>query len=381
MPGLPSFASARPQGVERAVKGTTGERVQRLIRPEVRRLNAYHVPDSAGMVKLDAMESPYPWPGDLMDAWLAALGSVTVNRYPDPAAVRLRGRLRAVMGVPEGSDILLGNGSDELIQLILLCLSRPGATVLAPEPSFVMYRLLALAAGMSFVGVPLRGDDFMLDPAAMLAAVKAHRPSVVFLAYPNNPTGNLFQEDVVRAILESTEGLVVMDEAYTPFADSSFLAALPAQPNLLLMRTVSKMGLAGLRLGWLAGDPAWINEFDKLRLPYNINVLSQISAEFALDHMQALMAQTRKIREDRERLYNALASLPGVTVWPSEANFLLFRLPSGRAVEIFQGLVSRGVLVKNLHASHPLLTDCLRVTVGTPEENAAFLDCLRALLR
>ena len=363
------------------MKGTTGERVQRLVRPEVRRLNAYHVPDSAGMVKLDAMESPYPWPGDLVEAWLAALGSVTVNRYPDPAAVRLRGRLRAVMGVPAGSEILLGNGSDELIQLILLCLSRPGAKVLAPEPSFVMYRLLALAAGMSFVGVPLREDDFMLDPAAMLSAVREHRPSVVFLAYPNNPTGNLFQEDVVQAVLESTDGLVVLDEAYTPFADASFLPALPAQSNLLLMRTVSKMGLAGLRLGWLAGDPAWIHEFDKLRLPYNINVLSQISAEFALEHMHALMAQTRKIRDARERLFNSLASLPGVTVWPSEANFLLFRLPSGRAVEIFQGLISRGVLVKNLHASHPLLTDCLRVTVGTPEENAQFLDGLQALLR
>ncbi len=363
------------------MKGTTGERVQRLVRPEVRRLNAYHVPDSAGMVKLDAMESPYPWPGDLVEAWLAALGSVTVNRYPDPAAVRLRGRLRAVMGVPAGSEILLGNGSDELIQLILLCLSRPGAKVLAPEPSFVMYRLLALAAGMSFVGVPLREDDFMLDPAAMLSAVREHRPSAVFLAYPNNPTGNLFQEDVVQAVLESTDGLVVLDEAYTPFADASFLPALPAQSNLLLMRTVSKMGLAGLRLGWLAGDPAWIDEFDKLRLPYNINVLSQISAEFALEHMHALMAQTRKIRDARERLFNSLASLPGVTVWPSEANFLLFRLPSGRAVEIFQGLISRGVLVKNLHASHPLLTDCLRVTVGTPEENAQFLDGLQALLR
>ncbi len=360
---------------------TTGERIQRLVRPEVRGLSAYHVPDASGLVKLDAMENPYPWPGELTDAWLQVLRTASVNRYPDPAANRVRDRLRVVMGVPEGAEILLGNGSDELIQLILLCLSRPGATVLAPEPSFVMYGMLALAAGMNFVGVPLNSKDFQLDTPAMLSAIGEHRPAVVFLAYPNNPTGSLFQNEAIEAILDATEGVVVVDEAYTPFAGASFLQALPARSSLLVMRTVSKMGLAGLRLGWLAGDPAWIHEFDKLRLPYNINVLSQISAEFALEHVDVLEEQTRRIRAERESLYADLAAQQGLTVWPSQANFLLFRVPAGTtASAVFQGLKSRGVLVKNLDGSNPLLSDCLRVTVGTPEENGQFLNALRAVL-
>ena len=338
------------------------------------------MPDPGELVKLDAMENPYPWPGELVDAWLQVLRGATVNRYPDPAAKGVRERLRAVMEVPEGSEILLGNGSDELIQLIMLCLTRPGATVLAPEPTFVMYRMLALAAGMDFVGVPLNQDGFGLDGDVMLSAIRQHRPAVVFLAYPNNPTGNLFQQEVIEAVLEATDGLVILDEAYTPFAGASFLQALPAWPNLLVMRTVSKMGLAGLRLGWLAGDPAWVRELDKLRLPYNINLLSQLSADFALEHVDVLERQSRRIRADRERLFTALGSVPGITVWPSRANFLLFRVAPGTATDIFLGLKSSGVLVKNLDASNPLLADCLRVTVGTPEENKAFLDALRTAL-
>ena len=362
------------------MKRTPEESVKGLVRPEIQRLSAYHVPDPGDLVKLDAMENPYAWPGELVDAWLETLRGATVNRYPDPAAKRVRDRLRAVMEVPEGSEILLGNGSDELIQLIMLCLNKSGATVLAPEPTFVMYRILALAAGMDFVGVPLTKDEFLLDPTAMLAAIRRHRPAAVFLAYPNNPTGNLFQEAVIEAILEATDGLVVLDEAYTPFAEASFLQALPARPNLLVMRTVSKMGLAGLRLGWLAGDPVWIHAFDKLRLPYNINVLSQLSAEFALKHVDVLDQQTRRIRAERERLFTALVSMRGITVWPSRANFLLFRVPPGTSADIFLGLKSSGVLVKNLDGSNPSLADCLRVTVGKPEENNAFLDALRTAL-
>ena len=365
---------------EGTVKHTAEESVRALVRPEIQGLSAYHVPDPGDLVKLDAMENPYPWPGELVDPWLEFLRGASVNRYPDPAARRVRDRLRVVMEVPEGSEILLGNGSDELIQIIKLCLNKPGATVLAPEPTFVMYRILALAAGMDFVGVPLDKDEFLLDPTAMLAAIRQHRPAVVFLAYPNNPTGNLFQQAVIEAILDATDGLVILDEAYTPFAEASFLQALPARPNLLVMRTVSKMGLAGLRLGWLAGDPAWVRELDKLRLPYNINVLSQLSAEFALEHVAVLDQQTRRIRADRESLYAALASMGGVTVWPSRANFLLFRVPPGSAQDIFLALKSSGVLVKNLDGSNPLLAECLRVTVGIPEENNAFLEALRRAL-
>jgi len=366
-----THATPRPTAVSRLV--------ERLIRPEVRRLSAYHVPDPGDRVKLDAMENPYPWPGELADAWLETLRGLTVNRYPDPAATRLKARLRQAMGVPDGVDVLLGNGSDELIQLVLLALAGEGRKVLAPEPTFVMYRLLALAAGMEYVGMPLEPGGFSLDMPAMLEAIEREAPAVVFLAYPNNPTGNLFAPDEIRQILAASQGLVVVDEAYTPFAQASFLGEVAAYPNLLVMRTVSKMGLAGLRLGWLAGDPRWLEELNKLRLPYNINVLSQVSAEFALSHLDVLDAQTASIRAAREALFSALASLEGLTAWPSRANFILFRVAQ-RGVEVFESLKGKGVLVKCLHGSSPLLEDCLRVTVGTPDENRAFLSALRAVL-
>jgi len=214
----------------------------------------------------------------------------------------------------------------------------------------------------------------------MLDAIAAEDPAVVFLAYPNNPTGNLFPRSEVTRILEASRALVVVDEAYTPFALESFLPDLPRLPRLLVMRTVSKMGLAGLRLGWLAGDPAWTGELEKIRLPYNVNTLTQISAELALTHAGRLHEQTARIREEREQLYAALGATPGVTAWPSRANFILFRVPPGAAGPVFDGLKAAGVLVKRLDGSHPLLADCLRVTVGTPEENARFVASLRVVL-
>ncbi len=354
--------------------------VERLIRPEVRALSAYHVPDPGRLVKLDAMENPYPWPGELEPLWHEALRGIEVNRYPDPGASRLKARLRQAMGVPEEAEMLLGNGSDEVIQILLTAVAGPGRTVLAPEPTFVMYRQVALTLGLRFVGVPLRAPDFGLDGEAMLAAIAAYDPAVVFLAYPNNPTGNLFDAEAIRAVLDASRGLVVVDEAYTPFAQESFLGEVVRYPRLLVLRTVSKMGLAGLRLGWLAGAPAWVGELEKVRLPYNINVLTQRSAELALEHTAALEAQTARIREDRQALQVALGAVPGVTVWPSRANFLLFRVAPGRAGAVFEGLKARGVLIKKLDGSHPVLADCLRVTVGTPGENAAFLNALRDML-
>ena len=351
--------------------------MDRLVSPAVRELSAYHVPDPGDLIKLDAMENPYPWPGALTDAWLETLRAVQANRYPDATAGRLKSRLRTAMGVPEGVELLLGNGSDELIQLVLLTLIRPGGVVIAPDPTFVMYRILAVATGMDYRSVPLRAADFALDMPAMLEAIGRYRPSVLFLAYPNNPTGNLFAAHEIEGILEAAPGLVVVDEAYTPFAQESFLGALPGRDNLLVMRTLSKMGLAGLRLGWIAGHPAWIRELDKLRLPYNINVLSQVSTEFALVHLEVLEAQTARIRRDRENLFADLSAVEGIKVWPSRANFLLFRVPEGMAGQVHGALKEAGVLVKNLHGSNPLLRDCLRVTVGQPHENQVFLSALR----
>lgn len=369
--------------------------IDRLIRPEIRALNAYHVPPASGLVKLDAMENPYSWPEPLKQAWLQRLHDAPINRYPDPSAQRLREKLKAVMEVPAGMELLLGNGSDELIQILLLSVARPGATVLAPVPTFVMYSMIATFTGMKFVGVPLQAD-FALDLDAMLTAIGETQPAVIFLSYPNNPTGNLFEAAAIETILRESAGLVVVDEAYHAFAQTSFLDRLGQYDNLLVLRTLSKQGLAGLRLGMLAGDPQWLNEFDKLRLPYNINVLTQESVAFALEHKQVLDDQAAMLRAGRESLARELAALPGVQVWPSAANFLLFR--TGRPADaVFASLKQHGVLIKNLHAAGTaqgsasaaggrkpvaagVLTGCLRVTVGTPEENAAFLTALRAAL-
>jgi histidinol-phosphate aminotransferase len=354
-------------------------KVASLVRPEIRALKAYHVPEASGLIKLDAMENPYTWPEPLRQEWLSVLNDVPINRYPDPAARTLRVALKHTLGVPAGMELLLGNGSDELIQIILMGVARPGAMALAPVPTFVMYEMIATFVGMKFVGVPL-GPDFVLDLEAMRAAIQTHQPAVVFLAYPNNPTGNLFDEQAVETILRESPGLVVVDEAYHAFARQSFLDRLSRHDNLLVMRTLSKQGLAGLRLGILAGDPAWLAELDKLRLPYNINSLTQASAEFALRHKSVLDEQAALLRTEREALFRELSVLPGVRAWPSAANFILFRTERSPAAAVFEGLRFRGVLIKNLSGAGGVLSDCLRVTVGTPEENLAFLTALKRTL-
>jgi len=355
------------------------EKIARLVRPEIQVMSAYHVPPAQGMIKLDAMENPWPWPQELRAAWLEALRGVELNRYPDPSAHELQAELRAVMAVPPAAGVMLGNGSDELIQMIIQTLAAPGRVVMAPEPTFVMYRQLALVAGMSFAGVPLC-DDFSLDVTAMLEAIAVRQPAVIFLAFPNNPTGNLFDAGVIRQILDEAPGLVVVDEAYAPFTDHSYMARLGQHDNLLVMRTVSKMGLAGLRLGLLAGPRDWLAEIDKTRLPYNVNVLTQAVADLALAHPEVLEEQTRAIRAERARLLGALRRLPGLTVYPSEANFILLRTAQGRASAVFEGLKTAKVLIKKLDGGHPMLADCLRVTVGTPQENDVFLEALGRLL-
>jgi len=356
------------------------DKVSHWVRPEIQAINAYHVPDAGKLIKLDAMENPYHWPEAMVEEWLALLRETQVNRYPDPAAQELTAELRRSMGVPQGMGVMLGNGSDEIIQILALALGGEGRSVLAPEPGFVMYRMIATFCGLHYVGVPLR-EDFSLDLPAMLSAIAQHEPAVIYLAYPNNPTGNLFDEGEMEAIIRAASGLVVVDEAYHAFAGRSFMSRLGEFDNLLVMRTVSKLGLAGLRLGLLAGPGAWLSEFDKVRLPYNINVLTQASAAFALKHMAVFDLQTAAIREERSRLFAAMHKLPGLTVFPSAANFILFRVPAGQANRVFDTLRDEGVLIKNMKADSGPLADCLRVTVGTPQENAAFLAALGKALR
>jgi len=348
-----------------------------LIRRELRALKAYHVPDSSGMVKLDAMENPYSLPADVRIAIARKLENVALNRYPDADARELKERVRSAMHVPSGMDIVLGNGSDELIQMLALTLARPQAVMLGFEPSFVMFGLIADVVGMRFVGVPLQAD-FTVDLDATLTAIAQHEPALIFIAYPNNPSGNLFDRSVLTRILEAAPGVVVLDEAYHAFAGASFMPQLADYPNLVVMRTVSKLGLAGLRLGVLAGRRTWLEHVDKVRLPYNINVLSQIAASEVLRHGDMLGSQAAGIRSERGRLASALRSMRSVESYTSDANFILFRVAD--ADHVFTALKQRRVLIKNLHGTHRLLAGCLRVTVGTPDENDQFLSALAAVI-
>lgn len=345
-----------------------------VIREDIRALSGYRVPDASGMVKLDAMENPYGLPDAVRQRVAAVVAAAEINRYPDATAARLKATLREVLAIPGEAELVLGNGSDEIIQMLVLATAKPGASVLGLEPSFVMFRLVAAFCGMRYVGVPLRAD-FSLDTERTLAAIEEHQPSLVFIAYPNNPTGNLFDTSAIQRVIDAAPGLVVIDEAYHAFAGRSYMPALARASNLLVMRTLSKLGLAGLRLGLLAGASEWLEQVDKVRLPYNVSVLTQLVAEEVLRHRVLLDEQAHAIRSERSRLYGALERMPDTTPFPSEANFILFRTPG--AERVFLGLRERGVLVKNLHGSHPALESCLRVTVGTPAENERFLEALQ----
>jgi histidinol-phosphate aminotransferase len=339
-------------------------------------MQAYGVPDAGSLIKLDANENPFPWPTEIVHAWLEVLRTVQINRYPEANPVRLKERLCETMGIPEGMDVLFGNGSDELIQIILLALARPGSSVLAPRPTFSMYEIIAKSVGMRFFDVPLT-ESFALDVPAFSRAIETYQPAVTFLAYPNTPTGNLFADEEIEAILRRSEGLVVIDEAYFIFTDGTFLPRLRQFDNLLILRSFSKLGLAGLRLGFLVGNRAWLAEFDKVRLPYNINSLTQASTQFALANKQIFDEQVSRIRAERERLYQVLDDMPGVRVWPSEANFILFQLQQTDARRVYDALYAAGVLVKNLEGASGVPPNCLRVTVGTEDENTSFLQALR----
>ena len=350
---------------------------EKVIRDEIRALTAYHVQSGEGMVKLDAMENPYRLPERLRREIGEAVASAEINRYPDPKAPAPMKRLRSVMGIGPEYDVLLGNGSDEIIHIIIQSVARPGAVVLAPRPCFFMFSQYAQFAGLRYVGVLLK-PDFTLDTGVFLRALAEHRPAVVFIDYPNNPSGNLFSDEAIAQIIAAAPGLVVIDEAYHAFAGKTFMTRLSEFPNLVVMRTLSKLGLAGIRLGYAVGRPQWIREFDKLRPPYNVNTLTHLVAERVLAHHDVLDSQAQEIVAERERLAGELRKLPRATVFPSRANFILVRVPD--APKVFEGMRRRGVLVKHLHTGVPLLDHCVRLTVGTPEENrrclAAFAEAL-----
>ncbi|HVF64994.1 MAG TPA: histidinol-phosphate transaminase [Casimicrobiaceae bacterium] len=357
-------------------EGDVRARVHSTIRSDVQALRAYDVAKASGLIKLDAMESPFALPEALRRRLAKRLASVPVNRYPDGPGDDVKDAIRRAMPVPDNAALILGNGSDELIQLITTAIAAPSACVLAPDPSFVMYRLNAMHNRVRFHGVALH-DDFSLDEPAMLDAIEREGPALVWLAYPNNPTGNRFATASVERILARAPGLVVVDEAYYAFADDSFLPRVLDFQNLVVVRTVSKIGLAGLRLGYAAGHPAWIGELEKIRPPYNVNALTQAAVPIVLDAADVLAEHAAAIRAERHRLADALAARSDVRVFPTETNFVLVRVPDGD--RWFAALRSARILVKNLGGYHPLLANCLRITVGSPEENDALLEAMRAI--
>jgi len=373
-----------------SIDSTVNTLIQRRIRQDVQGMHAYAIQDSVGMVKLDAMENPHRLPADLQAELGKRLGALAFNRYPDGRVNDLRHALAAYAGMPEGFDIMLGNGSDELIALLALACDvpvEPGApkpVILAPVPGFVMYAMSAQLQGLDFVGVPLT-PDFELDVPAMVQAIEQRQPAIVYLAYPNNPTANQWQEaDMARVVAaaRATGSIVAIDEAYQPFSSRTYLDVIRANPadnaHVLLMRTMSKFGLAGVRLGYMMGPAALIAQVDKVRPPYNISVLNYECALFALEHAEVFAAQALEIRAQRAILLEALRALPGVRVWNSDANMVLIRVEN--AQKVFDGLKARGVLVKNVSKMHPLLAQCLRLTVGTADQNAQLSKALQETL-
>jgi histidinol-phosphate aminotransferase len=358
------------------------------IRQDIQSMHAYAIQDSAGMIKLDAMENPHRLPADLQAALGQRLGALALNRYPDGRVNDLRHALATYANMPEGFDIMLGNGSDELISLLALACDVPASkgnafrpsSVLAPVPGFVMYAMSAQLQGLVFHGVPLT-IDFELDETAMLDAIARHQPSITYLAYPNNPTANLWDDTVIESIILAVGelgGLVVMDEAYQPFSSKSYIDRLARHGHVLLLRTLSKFGLAGVRLGYLIGPRALIREIDKVRPPYNISVLNYECALFALEHREVFEAQALDLRTQRTFVLKALADLPGVRAYPSDANMILLRVAD--AQKTFEGMRAHRVLVKNVSKMHPLLVNCLRLTIGTVEENLKMLIALKESL-
>jgi histidinol-phosphate aminotransferase len=346
-----------------------------LIKPAVAQLQAYDPHKRPGHVKLDANELPYPLPTSVRDAALQALATVEIHRYPDPEAERLRHAIGGWIGV-DPAMILLGNGSDEVIQMLLTACGHPAGAVLMPAPTFSVYRIAAQALDQRSIEVPLT-QGWGLDMPLMLKAIARERPDVIFLATPNNPTANCFQDAQVRELIAASPGAIVIDEAYHPFSGQTFLPLLEAHPHLIILRTLSKIGMAGLRVGIMVANPQVVQQINKVRAPYNLNAYSQAAAEAVLQHWQDIAPYIQEIVRERERLRERLSRLPGVTVYPSDANFVLARFAAG--VKVWEALAAQGILVRHYGESAEL-RDCLRITVGTPTENDLLVAALQAIV-
>lgn len=347
------------------------------VRPELCVMSGYSVLESSeGMIKLDAMENPFGLPEDVRSRLAREVASLSFNRYPDPQARELKEVVSRVLGVPV-PRLFFGNGSDEV--LLNLFLSTAGSIV-SPEPTFSMYRIIAKSVGRNFRGVSLL-PDLTLDMKSLETVLKEEKPGILVLATPNNPTGTAYSMEQISqaATLAERAGFTtLLDEAYFPFHGESALDAFPGRESFLVLRTFSKMGLAGLRLGFLSAPEPIVGILDKIRLPYNMDALTQKAAVFLLNEVLPLLEeQVQEIRVLREDLQEKMSRIPGISPIPSRANFILFRVAGKSPEEIFRFLLEKGVLVRDVSSHHPLLNGTLRVTVGTREENMIFLNALR----
>ncbi|MBR3425654.1 MAG: histidinol-phosphate transaminase [Neisseriaceae bacterium] len=346
-----------------------------LIRADILASSAYHVanvPDNC--VKLDAMESPYDFPPDMQNALGERLKTAPIRLYPNIAADDFIPKLKAAFHIPQTASVALGNGSDELIQFITMLLAKPNAKVLAIEPTFVMYRRNAELFGMQYIGVDCN-DDLTLNLDVVLRAIDEEKPDLIFIAYPNNPTGTRYPREMVEQIIQAATGIVVIDEAYGAFSSDSFLSSAGKIDNLLVLRTFSKIGFAGLRIGYVSGSLKIINELNKILPPYNMNQLGLTAAKFALENLNWINNNINILKMEREIAFAKLEDIKGVTVYPSEGNFLTVKVPN--AEECFDLLLQNGFLIKNLSKMHPLLKNCVRITIGKPEDNAKWLSVLQ----
>lgn len=345
------------------------------VREDLRALEGYHSPQVDVRVRLNTNESPFPPPPAWEKEFVEALSDVDWHRYPDRTAGALRSAIAALHGVrPE--NVFAANGSNEVLQTVLLAFGGPGRRVATFEPSYQLHAQIARVTGASVVEGERRAD-FSLDPAEMRRVVREYSPEVMFLCSPNNPTGTVESAELVTELASIAPGLVVIDEAYAQFADWSALELISEDRALVVVRTFSKTwGMAAARLGYLVGPEWLVAELDKVVLPYHLDAAKQLAGTLALRHVEEMDARVRAIVSERIRLAEAMTAL-GLDVIPSGANFILFRprTMSGRA--LWQGLLDQSVLVRDC-SGWPRLADCLRVTVGTPEENTAFLDALAA---
>jgi histidinol-phosphate aminotransferase len=353
---------------------TWKDAVRRALRP----IDPYHVPPIPAEVKLDANESPYPPSPELLAAIGEAIARADLHRYPDTRAGRLRALVAADLAQP-GERLVFGNGSDELLALLCATFAEPregdrAARLVYPAPSFVVYRTAASAAGMEVVEAPL-GPRFEPQPAALFETVARAHPTLVFVATPNNPTGTAWAApDLERLVAETPDAIVLIDEAYCAYGRSNHLPIFEKYKNCAILRTYSKIGLAGLRIGVLIAHPEVAHEVEKVRPPYNLGVVQQLAACVAIEKFRGeLSRNVDEVVAERDRLSAAVAALPGVEVFPSSANLFVIRVAG--AQRVWRGLADRSVLVRNFDRPGPL-AGCLRVTVGTPDENRRFLAAL-----